>query len=131
MIEYFFSLQNQTLIAAVHQRLDGRQIHLLYSSTAWMGKMAVQIICLCQIIRESDYELLLFCSQNWVIYACSDFALLENILSEASEKKWTWTIWTKLRLWVGVGCLFCLVLVYFLFIYLNHCLVYASETVEK
>lgn len=52
-----------------------------------MGKMAVQIICLCQIIRESDYELLLFSSQNWVIYACSDFALLENILSEASEKK--------------------------------------------
>lgn len=51
-----------------------------------MGKMAVQIMCLCQIIRESDYELLLFCSQNWVIYACSDFALLENILSEASGK---------------------------------------------
>lgn len=61
-----------------------------------MGNMAVQIMCLCQITGESDYELLLFCSQNEVIYACSDFALLENILSEASEKKQTGIIRTKL-----------------------------------
>lgn len=61
-----------------------------------MRNMAVQIMCLCQIIGESDYELLLFCSQNEVIYACSDFALLENVLSKASEKKRTWIIWTKL-----------------------------------
>lgn len=43
-------------------------------------------MCLCQIIGESDYELLLFCSQNYVIYAYSDFALLENVLWESSEK---------------------------------------------
>lgn len=47
--------------------------------------MAVKILCLCQVISESDYELL-FCNQNWVTYLCSDFGLLENMLSKASGK---------------------------------------------
>lgn len=45
--------------------------------------MAVQVLCACQIIRESAYVLLLFCSQDKVMYVSSNFGTLQNILSYA------------------------------------------------